>query len=306
MCPSIVNAYIIEEKRMAVKDIEFRKDGPKYKFHVARDELFIDLNLYQFGYEKCSPMHSYGPARRNHFLFHYILRGKGTLDTSGNTWHLGPGQGFLLCPEQISSYQADFDDPWFYVWVEFDGLKARECMTLAGLSEQQPVYTSISPKNNSIADHMLAIVDGADHSLIRLVGLGMLLMDEIMETSKTKVVMERRKMRDFYMKEALNFIESNYQRDISVEEIADRSGLNRSYFSRLFKETFGQSPQQFLITYRMNKASELLRNTKFPIHEVGKQVGYENQLHFSRAFKNTFDMSPREYRDRNMVHPVSQ
>ncbi|MDO5109609.1 MAG: AraC family transcriptional regulator [Erysipelotrichaceae bacterium] len=278
-------------------------DDKKYKFHVARDELFIDLNLYQFGYEKCSPLHSYGPAIRNHFLFHYILKGKGILDTNGNFYQLKAGQGFLLCPGQISSYHADEDDPWVYTWVEFDGLKARECMTLAGLNEYQSVYNPVNPFENSVPDYMLSIVDGADRSLIRLVGLGMLLMDEIVVTSSTRIVQERKKLRDFYMKEALNFIEGNYQRDISIEEIADKSGLNRSYFSRLFKETFGESPQSFLIKYRMNKASEMLKNSRIPIADVGRNVGYENQLHFSRAFRNIFGISPREYRDRNMVHP---
>jgi len=101
------------------------------------------------------------------------------------------------------------------------------------------------------------------------------------------------------MKEALAFIDGNYQRNISIEEIADASGLNRSYFGRIFKEAFGQSPQQFLINYRMNKAAELLRSSKLSIAEVGGLVGYENQLHFSRAFKSVFGSSPREYRGKH-------
>lgn len=278
-------------------------DDRKYKFHVVQDELFIDLNLYQFGYEKCEPLHLWGPAVRNHFLFHYIIRGKGRLDTNNHTYYLQPGQGFLLCPGQISTYYADEEDPWFYTWVEFDGLKARECMTLAGLSETQPVYTPVHQDNNMIAEYMIRLADSSDTSIMRLIGLGMLLMDEIVETSSTRVVQERKKLRDFYMKEALNFIEGNYQRDISIEEIADRSGLNRSYFSRLFKEMFGESPQSFLIKYRMNKASELLKHSKISIADVGQRVGYENQLHFSRAFRNVFGISPRKYRDRNMIHP---
>ena len=52
--------------------------GPeKLKFHVFRDERFIDLNLYQFGWERTSPTHSYGPYARNHYLFHYIIEGRG-------------------------------------------------------------------------------------------------------------------------------------------------------------------------------------------------------------------------------------
>ena len=51
----------------------------KLKFHVFRDERFIDLNLYQFGWERTSPTHSYGPYARNHYLFHYVLSGTGKL-----------------------------------------------------------------------------------------------------------------------------------------------------------------------------------------------------------------------------------
>lgn len=70
----------------------------KLRFYVFQDERFVDLNLYQFGWEHCRPMHQFGPAVCNHFLFHYILSGTGKLETSGQTFFLKPGQGFLLCP----------------------------------------------------------------------------------------------------------------------------------------------------------------------------------------------------------------
>jgi hypothetical protein len=89
---------------------------------------------------------------------------------------------------------------------------------------------------------------------------------------------------------------------ISIEEIADASGLNRSYFSRLFKETFGQPPQQFLIQYRLTKAAELLKNTRISVAEVGRSVGYDNQLHFSRAFRSIFGVPPSEYRNLHYFH----
>lgn len=57
-------------------------------FSIFPNERFIDLGLYQFGMEQCSPSHSYGPAARNHFLFHYIISGTGTLyadDSTGTT-----------------------------------------------------------------------------------------------------------------------------------------------------------------------------------------------------------------------------
>ena len=278
------------------------QDENKYRFYVAQDDLFIDLNLVQFGWERCEPLHQFGPAVRNHFLFHYIIDGKGRLETNDQTYNLSKGQGFLLCPGQISSYFADPDDPWFYTWVEFDGLRARQSLTLAGLSERQPVYNSKDPDNHSIQDYMLHIVREGERSPLRLTGMGMIFLDEIVQTSKTSIEVEKKSLRDFYMREALNYIEGNYMHDLSIEEIADASGLNRSYFSRIFKETFNLSPQRFLLQYRMNKAAELLKYTQQSVNAVSAAVGYENQLHFSRAFKNVFDVSPSEYRDTHHVH----
>ena len=73
-------------------------------FSVFPNENFIDLGLYQFGWENCAPGHSYGPAVRNHFLFHYVISGTGILmadDSHGNTqtYHIKSGQGFMIFPD---------------------------------------------------------------------------------------------------------------------------------------------------------------------------------------------------------------
>jgi AraC-like DNA-binding protein len=73
----------------------------------------------------------------------------------------------------------------------------------------------------------------------------MIFLDEIVRTSKTRIEVEKKSLRDFYMREALNYIEGNYMHDLSIEEIADASGLNRSYFSRIFKDYYGMTASQF-------------------------------------------------------------
>ncbi|MDD6522915.1 MAG: AraC family transcriptional regulator, partial [Gemmiger formicilis] len=96
-------------------------------------------------------------------------------------------------------------------------------------------------------------------------------------------------------------IDQNYQNDISIEDIAAVCGLNRSYFGKIFRDTVGESPQEYLLHYRMARAAQLLKETKQPIGEIAPQVGYANQLHFSRAFKNVHGISPREYRLTHMM-----
>ena len=98
-------------------------------------------------------------------------------------------------------------------------------------------------------------------------------------------------------------MEHNYQRELTVEEIADVCKLNRSYFSKLFRDTMGCPPQEFLIRLRLARAAELMRTTKSSIGVIAAACGYPNQLHFSRAFKKRYGVSPREWRGQNKTRP---
>ena len=275
-------------------------------FTIFPSMNFVDLGLYQFGREDCAPAHSFGPAIRNHFLFHYILSGKGTLmwqDGKGkeNITHLKAGQGFLISPGQITTYVADDRIPWEYCWLEFDGLRAKESLEITGLSVNQPVYNAVHTEfTEKMVDEMLYIVRNKKEAPLHLIGHLYIFIDAL-----TRSVRDYRpsadKVKDFYIKEALAFIEHNYMNDISVENIAESSGLNRSYFGKIFKESVGKSPQEFLISYRMIKAAELLRLTHYSVNEIGSAVGYPNQLHFSRAFKSVYGVSPRNWRNANSI-----
>lgn len=117
----------------------------KFLFSIFPNENFIDLTLYQYGWEQCDPSHSFGPAARNHFLFHYILSGTGVLNANNEkgitkSYQVKSGQGFMIFPHQICTYIADQNLPWEYVWLEFDGLRAKELVDTAGLSCDSPIY----------------------------------------------------------------------------------------------------------------------------------------------------------------------
>ena len=96
-------------------------------------------------------------------------------------------------------------------------------------------------------------------------------------------------------------MEQNFQRELTVEELSDVCKLNRSYFSKLFKETMGCPPQEFLIRMRLSKATELMRTSRASIGDIAQLCGYPNQLHFSRAFKKRYGVSPREWRRDNQI-----
>ena len=271
-------------------------------FHIFPSENFIDLCLYQYGHENCAPGHLFGPAARNHYLFHYVLSGTGTLmaaDSKGenHTYQIRSGQGFMIFPGQITTYIADVNVPWEYVWVEFDGLRTTEILNICGFSKDAPVYRSHQTELcQKMAEEMLYISQHSDQSPFHLMGHLYLFLDFLTQSARTQRPISSSKMSDYYIKEAINFIEQNFQNDISIEDVADVCGINRSYLGRIFRASTGHSPQEFLIHYRMTKAAELLKLTTLSVGDIGAAVGYENALHFSRAFKNVYGVAPREWR----------
>jgi AraC-like DNA-binding protein len=274
----------------------------EFSFNVFPSENFLDLRLYQYGWEQCKPLHSFGPFIRNHFLFHYVISGRGYLDSTdasgeSHRYNLTENQGFLLCPGQVNTYCADETEPWKYVWLEFDGLRAQEFLQSAGLNASQPIYRSRDPMMaESVRDMMLYIADHPDASSLRLIGHLYLFLDELIQSSATRRDNRATRLRDFYIQEAVSYIEQNYHRDLTVEELADVCKLNRSYFSKLFKESMGCPPQEFLIRMRLSKATDQMKTSNASIGEIAATCGYPNQLHFSRAFKKRYGVSPREWR----------
>lgn len=276
-------------------------------FSVFPSENFIDMGLYQFGWEQCDPSHSFGPAARNHFLFHYVISGTGLLmamNSSGESvqYSIKSGQGFMLFPQQICTYIADSRIPWEYAWIEFDGLRVKQTIEMAGLNINNPVYKArYKDIAQTMKEEMLYIINHKDASPFHLIGHLYIFIDALLRSSNSTQITKGNTLRDFYIKEAISYIEQNFQNEITIEDIAKFCGLNRSYFGKIFHENIGKTPQEFLISYRMTKAAELLKLTDLPIADIGNAVGYPNQLHFSRAFKNVYGKSPRQWRYENAV-----
>ena len=93
------------------------------------------------------------------------------------------------------------------------------------------------------------------------------------------------------------YLQHNYMMyDISLDSVSAMLKLNASYFSSLFKRTFGVNFLDYLTQLRMDAARELLRDPLRSTAEVAGMVGYESANYFTRAFKKNVGMTPTDYR----------
>ena len=98
----------------------------------------------------------------------------------------------------------------------------------------------------------------------------------------------------------LKYIESHYNDELSLQEIAGLANVSPQYFSRLFREKMGMTYVDYLTKIRINKAVELLKYSNKSIQEIGYEVGYRDPNYFSRVFKKTTGVSPKEYLEKRM------
>lgn len=94
---------------------------------------------------------------------------------------------------------------------------------------------------------------------------------------------------------AKKYIQMNYRKEISLEEIANHVAISSYYLSRIFSKSEGITYKDYLIKLRMEKAKQLLRDGKKSIKEISIEVGYVDQNYFSRAFKKYYHKSPKEF-----------
>lgn len=98
------------------------------------------------------------------------------------------------------------------------------------------------------------------------------------------------------IQKALAYIQSNFTRDLTLEEVADHVGVSKSYLSRIFPEYAGKHFCSYLQQLRIERAKELLRFTDYHIYEIASKVGFWNSRYFGKVFRDMVGMTPADYR----------
>ena len=101
------------------------------------------------------------------------------------------------------------------------------------------------------------------------------------------------------------WIASHLTRDLSVETLAERTGICRRHFTRLFHRVFNESPANFVEQLRLNEARRRLLMPHHSVESVGLSVGYRSADAFRRAFERRFGITPNEYRNRFFFRAAS-
>ncbi|MGL4623374.1 MAG: AraC family transcriptional regulator [Culicoidibacterales bacterium] len=254
----------------------------------------IELNLYTCGSEQCLASHTYGPAVRSGYLFHFILSGRGRYTISDKTYELQSGMAFFIPPNTRIIYEADALDPWSYMWIGVVGTQVETYLTQTAISKQTPIFT-ISPILVTKIETIIAASQLKENKKLKIFSSLYDFFYQLCEHFPDSTQQNEIKQLT-YVEDALLFIHTNYDNSILIQDIATYLAIDRSYLHRLFKKQLNLSPQQYLTNFRIERAIKLLTTTSLSIGDISRSVGYPDTLLFSKTFKKTTGISPTNYR----------
>lgn len=261
----------------------------------------VDLSLDTYGVQNCAPGHWFGPGERDIFLIHFICSGTGVYETGGRTYHLSQGDFFVIFPDTQVRYEADRKTPWDYIWVGFQGIKAMQYLSYAGIDREHLIgrYANSSFILSCVQQMMLARAVSPYNEMKRTAALLQIfaaITEEyyISHPDKTTDAYSHQ----IYLNRALSYIDDNLATPIKVSDIARYVGIDRSYLSVIFKHSLGLSPQEYLVQYRMDQACLMLQDPNQKIGNIARAVGYSDSLAFSKIFRKYKGESPSSYREK--------
>lgn len=164
-------------------------------------------------------------------------------------------------------------------------------------NEIHSMLMKCSPEMDYLHDRILR-ASGSDLHVDELV---LKLVDRVMGTLGNRVDAEPlpASLKKFHLstiEKAKNFMLTNFDKNIGLQQLADHCCVSLFHFSRIFKSVMKITPHQYLSEIRLNHARMLLENTKYPVTQIAMQCGYNSVEHFATAYKQRFESRPSELR----------
>jgi AraC family transcriptional regulator len=101
------------------------------------------------------------------------------------------------------------------------------------------------------------------------------------------------------------FVDAKIEDELTLCEMAQAVELSTAYFSRMFRKSTGETPHQFLMRQRVERAKEMLRSSNARVMDVAVACGFKSQQHFAQVFRHVYGVSPTEYRQEFLDHEMT-
>ncbi|CAL1519005.1 AraC family transcriptional regulator [Chitinophaga sp. MM2321] len=225
----------------------------------------------------------------------YAAHGKGWFEIDGNKTVIKTNQ-YLIFPKEMPFRAGPSpDDPWRIYAVQFSGQLADEIYSYLGTGLKPRTIPPLVGRNAQFDDilHHLDLMNNIENLLY-----ANFRFHSFLGTFRLTVFNYMKKGADNIIEQCIQIMKQKLDQNLTLADLSRQICISPSYLSALFKEKTRYSPIQLFTSLRMQKASQLLKETNFTIKEIAREMGYLDQYSFSRSFKLIMGVSPKAFRDK--------
>lgn len=256
------------------------------------------------------------PNRHENYEMVYMKKGFAVFEISGHPVTLGPNDIVIIKPMQYHKFIVKSESGCVFIVLNFkfenringvySEVPLEDFLNFVSGRETGPyIKLKVSQKNeivlllNRILKERESSEPGSEFlNYLLVMELFVLLSRALRMEWENSIKSKSPKLKEL-MGIAVNFIHTNFERDISLADIAGFVFLSPSYFTRAFKEETGMSPINYLLKVRIDRAKELLVDTGLKISDIALSVGFSNQQRFNEMFKKHTHVTPLQYRKKS-------
>lgn len=258
-------------------------------FPTSDDALIRTVGYDDFSYVK--PLYAY--RVQGFYTWHFVISGSGILEIGGKVRRIGQGQMFFIPPGEEMRYYPEGEEPWEYVWFSLIGDAAEKYGSMLGFSVERPVRSFGSyPGIVNRLKHLLRDLSEENAGIFCALSSFYGVMELCTADGSPSGIHAVKKYLD----------ESFSLPGFSVEQLCYDAGISHAHMLRLFRQEYGTSMIQYVLSKRIALACELLVTTKLSVKSVGFSCGFSDEQHFMKSFKRRMGMSALQYRKKFEAH----
>jgi len=241
------------------------------------------------------PGATFGPVIRNIYIIECCTGGFGTVVVNGTVFPVQKGDCYILLPGDTVIHTADKISPRRGYWCAVDGAQVGHYLKQSGIRSDAPfapkgAFDTISRQLQTLFEMRTQHDPGADlrRSSCLYAIFGALLKEKTISADKSRIVQK-----------AIAIMEARYDAPLTTSDIAAQVGLERSYFSTIFKAETGAAPHAYLNRLRLEKAC-MLMDQGYTVSLAARSVGLDPE-NFARIFRRHLGITPGQYQKTGMI-----
>ena len=260
--------------------------------------MLHDLTVNAAGRTRCPAGWSLTPERTvawRDLDAWYLIDGFGRVRTETEEVDIRPGDLLIMLGGSPYTFYRDSDVPFVHYWAHFDVLGPDERPVPVDHISWLPFHTRIGDMTflSCLWERLVASFRSGEVGVRVAVWLSTI----IAEAGRVKLELGGDSDCDPRVAACCRMIDDAPGERWAVSSLAKHAGVSRSQFFRLFQDSVGRAPQEYIVEARMRLARTLLRESTVPVASIAATVGYDDPRFFSRHFRRHNGRSPRDYRE---------